>query len=112
MDLRAELIPGDTVQISNFDAVVNSVDETSFTLDEDYPGDTMSGIHAFKKGKSAEQSTLEQLALQKLACTSIYCLTKIEEAERALTFSFPRELKAGLGDDSKLSGAGEIDENK
>jgi len=109
MDLTAELIPGDTVQISNFDTVVTAVDKTSFTLDEEYPGDTMNGLHAFKKGKSAEQSTLEQLALQKLACTTIYCLTKIEEAERALAFSFPRELKAGLGDNTKLSGAGEVD---
>eukprot|EP00939_MAST-03C_sp_MAST-3C-sp1_P003156 g3156.t1 len=115
-DLTGALIPGDTVQIKEFDGVVVKVDPTGFDFDAAYTGVTSDNANAFKKGKSAEQSTLEQLAMQKLACTSVYCTMKIEEAERALTFSFPRALRAGLNESTGgaslangASGAGALD---
>jgi len=110
MDLRGELLAGDTVQIDQFEGVVDTVESDHFVVDEQYNEETASELIAYKKGKSAEQSTLEQLAIQKLSCTSIYCLTKIEEAERALTFSYPRTLQGGLemSGDTGMSGAGSI----
>lgn len=111
MDLRGELIPGDTVQIENFDGVVEDVKEASFTLDAPYDDETMSGVPAFKKGKSAELSTLQQLNAQKMACTTIYCIQKIEEQERALTFGYSRQLRAGFettAGNRDMTGAGNV----
>lgn len=110
-DLTGGLIVGDQVQIKGHDNVVVGVDAAGFDLDAPFEGESDEKATAFKKGKSAEQSTLEQLAMQKLSCTTIYCLTKIEEAERALTFSFPRALRAGLdgaGGNQGMDGAGAL----
>lgn len=49
----------------------------------------------FNLGKSPREASLEELAAMKLRCRSIFCMAKIEEAERAIPTAFSRSLNAG-----------------
>lgn len=96
-DLRKELVEGDTVRIEGDEYVVSQPMGGEFmTLTTPYKGPSASCRRAFKVGKSAQQLTLEALAREKLKCTSILCLAKIEQQERGLPFQFPRTLQGGL----------------
>ena len=54
------------------------------------------GLNVYRTGKSAELLTLEALAREKIKCTTVYCLSQIEQREAALPFDFPRTLNASI----------------
>jgi hypothetical protein len=105
MDLTGEIGVGESVRIGQVDVTVDNVLPPKYGADgttverpgqlitnRPWPGVSASGVRVARLGKSAEQQQLEALAAEKLKCTTIYCLAKIEERERALPFSFPRLL--------------------
>jgi hypothetical protein len=138
MDLTGEVVVGDGIRIDATEATVTAVSPTGMSIRCDgnsratggdgdegpsepdpaaggavtgWPEESAEGLRAYRVGKSASELTLEQLSREKLKCTSIYCIAKIEELERGLPFAYPRILKGGAygqPNEDDLSGEGRM----
>lgn len=95
-DIRSEVSPGDKLRLNGREYTLTEPMGGEFvTLDTPYLGESQLCVNGYKVGKSAQQLTLEALAREKLKCTSILCLAKIEQQERGLPFQTPRTLAGG-----------------
>eukprot|EP00941_MAST-03F_sp_MAST-3F-sp1_P000201 g201.t1 len=128
MDLSGEIVVGDHLRIDDTTVVVAVVNPPNpnapkkqtekgpvapqgFNMEVVWPERTADNLRVYRVGKSANQLTLEELAREKLKCTSIYCLAKIEQLERGLPFAYPRILKAGAygsAQEKRVVGAGRM----
>jgi hypothetical protein len=95
-DLTSEISASDLITIGaggRTYVLVEPMSAGSLTLESPFEGPSMEG-RCWREPQSERERTLEQLALKKLQCQTIYCLAKIEEQERQLSFGIPRSLSA------------------
>ena len=93
-DMTNFISPSDIIKIGvggDSFQLVEPEDGTTLTLNRAYLGPTAE-MRCFRMARSEKQRALEELAKKKLMCQSLYCLAKIEEEERAVAFTLPREL--------------------
>ena len=95
-DLTSEISASDLITIgagSRTYVLVEPMSAGSLTLESPFEGESLEA-RCWREPESERDRTLEQLALKKLQCQTIYCLAKIEEQERSLSFGIPRSLSA------------------
>eukprot|EP00946_MAST-07B_sp_MAST-7B-sp1_P002699 g2699.t1 len=95
-DLTSEISASDLITIGaggRTYVLVEPMSAGSLTLESPFEGPSMEG-RCWREPQSERERVLEQLALKKLQCQTIYCLAKIEEQERQLSFGIPRSLSA------------------
>lgn len=114
-DLTSEISASDLITIGaggRTYVLVEPMSAGSLTLESPFEGPSIEG-RCWREPQSERERTLEQLALKKLQCETIYCLAKIEEQERQLSFGIPRSLSAsdmvnGLESALMVHGEGDV----